>query len=327
MKRAHDETSYERYRSAPHPQVERPLVYGTSSYQDLTARVVAAREFEQGELERKTFPDGETYLRYHNTVMGRDVVLIGGTVTDRDVLELYDLGSAASKYGARSLTMVIPCFGYSTMERAVHPGEIVTAKTRARLLSGIPQAAIGNRVLLMDLHTEGTTHYFEGESTPVHIYAKPVVSAAALELGGRDFVLACTDAGRAKWVESLANDLGVPAAFVLKRRKDDGSVELAAVSAQVEGKPVVIYDDMVRSGGSLIQAAEAYREAGACSVSAVATHGILPGNAVERIRDSGLIERMVVTDSHPRARQLEGDFLEVESVAEVLAAEIGGGMP
>jgi ribose-phosphate pyrophosphokinase len=128
-------------------------------------------------------------------------------------------------------------------------------------------------------------------------------------------------------VESLANGLGVPAAFVLKRRREDGEVELAAVSAQVRGTRVVIYDDMIRSGGSLLQAAQAYHEAGAACVYAVATHGILPGNALEKIQTSGLIERMVVTDSHPRARKLESEFLEVESVAEILAAEIGGGMP
>jgi ribose-phosphate pyrophosphokinase len=304
-----------------------PLVFGTSRYQDLTERVLEARDFEAGELERKVFPDGEIYLRYRHPVIGRDVVIIGGTASDRDTLELYDLGCAAAKYGARSLTLVIPYFGYSTMERAIHPGEIVTAKTRARLFSAIPQAAISNRVLLMDLHTEGINHYFEGELTPVHIYAQPVISAAALRLGGEDFVLACTDAGRAKWVESLANGLGVPAAFVLKRRRDDGEVELAAVSAQVEGARVVIYDDMIRSGGSLLQAARAYRDAGATSVCAVATHGILPAEGLEKIQSSGLIEKVVVTDSHPRARELESDFLEVESVAEILAAEIGGGMP
>jgi len=106
------------------------------------------------------------------------------------------------------------------MERAVKPGEVVTAKTRARLFSAVPLAAAGNRVFLVDLHAEGIPHYFEGGIRPVHVYAKPVVVDLARRLGGDDIVLACTDAGRAKWVESLANEMGVPASFVFKRRLD-----------------------------------------------------------------------------------------------------------
>src|SRR5262249_38194283 len=154
--------------------------------------------------------------------------------------------------GARRLTLVVPYFGYSTMERAVTAGEVVTAKTRALLLSSIPPAPSGNSALLLDLHSEGLPFYFEGGLVPIHIYATPVVLDAARRLGGEDFVLACVDAGRAKWVQSLANDLGVPASFVFKRRLDAATTEVTAVSAHVRGKPVVIYDDMIRTGGSLL---------------------------------------------------------------------------
>src|SRR6185436_652869 len=108
----------------------------------------------------------------------------------------------------------------STMERSVRSGEVVTAKTRARLLSSIPMASRGTQVFLLDLHVNSIAYYFEGGIRPVHVYGKPLVTGAARRLGGDDFVLACTDAGRAKWVESLANDLGVDAAFVYKRRLD-----------------------------------------------------------------------------------------------------------
>ena len=97
---------------------------------------------------------------------------------------------------------------------------------------------------------------------------------------------------------------------------------MTAVSAQVSGKRVVIYDDLIRSGGSLLAAARAYREAGAASIAAVATHGVLPGDALQRIRGSGLIEKLVITDSHPRAAAVRGDFVEVVSVAPVLAAAL-----
>jgi len=130
-------------------------------------------------------------------------------------------------------------------------------------------------------------------------------------------VLACTDAGRAKWVESLANDLGVPASFVFKRRLDGSHTELRAVSAQVEHRRVIIYDDMIRSGSSLIQAAQAYLDAGARDISAIATHGLFPGGALTRVLGTGLFQEVVVTNSHPRARSLSGDGLTVVSCAEV----------
>src|SRR5205814_1132047 len=127
---------------------------------------------------------------------------IGGTISDGDTLELYDLATGLVQNGAQSLTLLIPYFGYSTMERPVKPGEVVTAKSRARLLSSLPAAIEGNRVMLLDLHSEGLPYYFEGAMRPVHLYAKAVITAVARRLCGDDFVLACTDAGRAKWVQS-----------------------------------------------------------------------------------------------------------------------------
>src|SRR5436305_5247722 len=107
--------------------------------------------------------------------------------------------------GARSSTLLSPYFGYATMERATRAREIVTAKTRARLLSSIPAPASGSRVLLLDLHTEGIPFYFEGALRPVHVSAQPVIVEAIRGLKGQ--TIACTDAGRAKWVERFANDL------------------------------------------------------------------------------------------------------------------------
>src|SRR5690606_33936857 len=200
------------------------------------------------------------------------------------------------------------------------PGEVVTAKVRARLFSSIPQAAMGNRIFLVDLHVEGITHYFEGSLQPVHLSARGMIAKIAQEMGGDDFVLACTDAGRAKWVESLASDLGVTAAFAYKRRQSGSSTEVVGVSAHVRGKKVVIYDDMIRTGGSLAGAARAYLDAGATEVSALTTHGVFPEGALERLEASGLFSAIAATDSHPRARALASDFLKIHSVAELLSA-------
>jgi ribose-phosphate pyrophosphokinase len=295
-----------------------PLVYTTTSYEYLGAAMAGLGGWQRGEVERRTFPDGERYQRIVTDCADRDVILIGGTIGESDTLELYDLACALVTCGAYRLSLVIPFFGYSTMERAVRPGEVVTAKTRATLLSAIPAASRGNQVFLLDLHVASIAFYFEGPIRPVHVYGKTMVIDAARRLGGDDFVLACTDAGRAKWVESLANDLGVDAAFVYKRRLDGKRTEVSGVSAQVAGKRVVIYDDMIRTGGSLLDAARAYLQAGATQIDAIATHGLFPGNSIEKLQASGVLGSICTTDSHPRAVALRDDFLQVESTAQLL---------
>ncbi len=300
------------------------LVLSTSSYGYLQEAICETGGHEPGAVERHLFPDGERYQRITVRVTDRHVAIVGGTISDADTLELYDLACAAVKEGVRTLTLVIPYFGYATMERAVLPGEVVTAKARAMLFSSIPQAADGNRVVMIDLHADGIAHYFEGNVRPVHLYAKEVILDAVRELaGGGEFVLGSTDAGRAKWVESLANELGVGAGIVLKRRLSGTETEVRAMSADVRDRDVVVYDDMIRTGGSLIHAAVAYRTAGAKRILVVATHGIFPGDALARLQTSGVIERVVCTDTHPRAVEHAArapSFLTVKSVAPLVAS-------
>ncbi|MBW2628767.1 MAG: ribose-phosphate pyrophosphokinase [Deltaproteobacteria bacterium] len=152
---------------------------------------------------------------------------------------------------------------------------------------------------------------------------------AIRDFGGEDFVLGATDAGRAKWVERLANDLLVDAAFVFKRRLSDTQTEITALAADVENRPVVIYDDMIRTGGSLISAARSYQDAGAArsyqdagasEVYAVCTHGVFAQESLERIRDSGVLKGIACTNTRPHVQALaDGDFLRVYSVADLIA--------
>ncbi|MCW3462813.1 ribose-phosphate diphosphokinase [Chitinophaga nivalis] len=297
------------------------IIFATQHYQYLKDRIISAggAGWQDGELEIRDFPDGEHYHRIRTDVSHKDVVLIGGTIDDKETLELYDLASGCIQLGALSLTIIIPFFGYSTMERAVKYGEIVKAKTRAVLFSSLPDTSRGNRIVMIDLHVDGITWYFESGIRPVHLYAKDFVKEAALELAaGKPFVLASTDAGRAKWVESLANDLHVPAAFVFKRRLSGEETAITAISADVKDKTVIIYDDMIRTGGSLIHAAAAYKDAGAAAIDVITTHGIFAGNGFEKIKQSGIIRKVVCTDTHPNALEINDDMLEVKSVAPLL---------
>ena len=298
------------------------FVFSTQSYAYLADALCREGGLPRGEAEVRRFPDGERYIRVLTAVDRRDAIVVGGTISDVDTMELYDLACGLVQCGTRNLTLIVPYFGHSTMERAVADGEVVTAKTRARLLSTIPKAYHANRVLLLDLHTEGITHYFEGEVHTVHLSAREIVAQAARELGGESFVVGCTDAGRAKWVQKLANELGVPASFIMKQRLGGASTEVVAVSSIVEGATVVIYDDMIRTGGTLIGAAEAFLDAGAGKVVAIATHGVFPERSLERLESSGLFERVLCTDSHPRSVELGGGFLRVVSVAPLFATHL-----
>ncbi len=291
------------------------LIFSTRSYAAMGAELAALSGWPTGQVQVKDFPDGERYQRILTEPAGESIVLIAGTQSDADTLELFDLACALVKYGARNLEIVIPYFAYSTMERAVKRGEVVTAKTRARLLSAIPRAEQGTRVYFLDLHAEGIPHYFEGDVTAFHVYGKPFVLEAAKQLskGTFDFVFASTDAGRAKWVQSLANDMNVDAAFVFKKRIDGSTTTVTGVSALVQNRHVIIYDDMIRTGGSLLQAARAYLAAGATKIDVITTHGLFPGNAIEKLRETRVIGQIHVTDSHPRVRTIASDFLQVHS--------------
>ncbi len=298
-------------------------IFTTTSYNHLgDALLKQNAAFKKGEVEVKRFPDGEVYHRVLSVVEGAHVVLIGGTVSDIETLELFDLACGLVKQGALSLTLVIPFMGYSTMERAVKPGEIVKAKTRAILLSAIPTTPMGNRAMLFDLHSEGIPHYFSENVRPVHVYCKQIVLQAAQELYGNNFVLASTDAGRAKWVESLANEAGVSAAFVYKRRLSGTETQVTAISADVKDKNVVIYDDMIRTGGSLISAAKSYQAAGAKEISVVTTHGLFTNNALAKIEQSGIVRHIICTDSHPNALLENNPFLKVKTIAGLIVEHI-----
>jgi ribose-phosphate pyrophosphokinase len=221
----------------------------------------------------------------------------------------------------------MPYFGYATMERAVRPGEVVTAKTRAHLISTIPPCDGGMRVFLFDLHTDGIEFYFDDSHITHHLYGAPLVTASIRRLmGDKNFVLGATDAGRAKWVQSLARALGVEPAFVYKSRDAvTGNLEMTGINADVKGREVVIYDDMIRTGSSLLQAGRAYLNAGATAVHAIASHLVLPPGSLEKLRSAGVFQNILGTDSHPGSQQLAGIPGAVTSVAEMMVKALERG--
>ncbi len=302
-----------------------PIVFSIPAYEAMASQIAERLDADIGKLERKFFPDGEVYQRLIDSVSDRDVLLVGGMYDDAQTLMLFDLACALAKYGARRLELVIPYFGYSTMERSVIAGEVITAKTRTRLLSAIPVAAYGNRAWFVDLHAEGIPHYCEGHMVARHIYGEPVLIPHFKELGGD--VLASTDAGRAKWVQSLAGEMCWEAAIIIKRRLSGSETEVSAVSCDVKDKHVIIYDDMIRTGGSLRGAVKTYKEAGAASIKVVASHGVFPGDAYEKLAAMPEIDSISCTDSHPKSMELAAKGLKIIPLADVIVDRILKGGP
>ena len=203
-------------------------------------------------IENKTFPDGEHYYRIAEPekIAGRPAVFICGTTSDTAILEAYNLSCVLVRESCASLHLVIPYFGYSTMERAIAPGEAVTAKNIARLFSSIPISAQGNYIYMIDLHSLGTQYYFEQNIHPIHLTSEPIIDRMIADLKSKcpKLVLASADMGRAKWVEKLSNRLGLEGAYIMKKRLSGSETIVEALNADVKGKDVLIFDDMIRSG-------------------------------------------------------------------------------
>lgn len=276
--------------------------------------------FRLGEFEHTRFPDGENYYRLLNSgeIRNNPAVYVAGTVNDDAIMELYNICSSLVMEQCSSLHIVIPYFGYSTMERSTRRGEVVVAKNIARLLSSIPVAARGNFVYMVDLHSQGTQYYFEGAIRPIHLTAEPVIKQMLADIG-EEVVLATADMGRAKWVQKMSGRLGLDSAYIMKQRLSGDKTEVVALNANVAGRKVVIYDDMIRSGNSIINAAQAYRNAGAKEIYIVTTHGVFIDNALEHMKDSGLISGVRCTNTHCRAvDKADGKFLQVYDISPVL---------
>jgi ribose-phosphate pyrophosphokinase len=237
-------------------------VFSTASGRYFAERIAALLECPLGEVVRKQFGDGEQYYRINITdrlqLVGVDAIYVSPTASDSDLMELYRVGCELAALGTRRRVFVIPYLGYSTMERAVLPGEIVSAKMNARLLSAIPNSGIGNIFLLCDLHVAGLLQYFEGQAQRMELYAERFLTEAitrAIDFSKGDVMFGSADLGRPLWVESFAKKFGTGIAFIRKTRRFETTQVIGMPIGEVAGMRVIIYDDMTRSAITLINAA------------------------------------------------------------------------
>ncbi len=296
----------------------------SSGYQYLKANMLRHDgRFRDIQIDDQTFPDGEHYWKIEDSgkIAGVPAVYVCGTTDDAAVFEAYNIGCTLVREGCSALHLVIPYFGYSTMERAVKDGEVVTAKNIARLFSSIPLSAQGTHIYMMDLHSLGTQYYFEGNIHPVHLTAQPVIDRmiADIRAEGHSPVLASADMGRAKWIEKMSNRLNIPGAYIMKKRISGSETSVEALNADVRDRDVIIFDDMIRSGGSILNAAKAYKSIGAKDIYIACVHGVFVSGAVEKLKNSGLIKAVYCTNTHARTQQLTDGFVKIYDISGVIA--------
>ena len=257
------------------------------------------------EIDRRQFGDGELYHRIsiedEKELFGQTAIFVGSTYTDKDFDELEKIGHTLADLGIVKKIFIIPFFGYSTMEKAVLPGEAVAAKINARRLSNIPDAGQGNVFLMLDLHVSGILHYFEGNCLRYELYGQKILGQAIAELKLDKFISGTSDLGKTKWVEAFADQFKTDIVFIRKSRHFS-ETKVLDVIGDVTDKVVIIYDDMTRSGGTLIKAAQSYLERGAKKIYAVLSHLALNNEGVITELENSPIAKILTTNSHPMSQ-------------------------
>ncbi|QSR89337.1 ribose-phosphate diphosphokinase [Methylacidiphilum caldifontis] len=269
-----------------------------------------------GQATISSFPDGETFVKFNENIRGRDVFIVQPTCppTNHNLMELLIMIDAAKRASAARVTAVIPFYGYARQDRKDQPRVSITAKLVANLLV----AAGANRVLAMDLHAQQIQGFFD---IPVdHLTAVPVFYKYLETNSLLDLVVVSPDVGGIKMASTYSQLLGKGLALVVKKRIDAYHTEADFVVGDVQGKDVLIVDDLTETAGTVVSAANILKKKGARRVFAGISHAVLNQIGINRLRDSQL-EALITTNSVP-VPMVEGIRLTVLDVAPLLGEAI-----
>ncbi|MCI7246463.1 MAG: ribose-phosphate pyrophosphokinase [Campylobacter sp.] len=290
-------------------------VFSGTANQELSRQIAKYLGIPLSEASIKRFSDGEISIQIGESVRGKDVFIIQPTCapTDTNLMELLILTDALKRSSASTVTAVIPYFGYARQDRKAAPRVPITAKLVANMI----ETAGIDRVVTMDLHAGQIQGFFD---IPVdNLYGTITFINYLKNKHLSNPIVASPDIGGVARARSLAKQLNLDLAIIDKRREKANESEVMNVIGDVNGKDVILIDDMVDTAGTLIKAAAAFKERGATSVTAFCTHPVLSGPAYERIA-AGAIDELVVTDTIPLKEQNE--HIKVISVAPLFAEVI-----
>ena len=268
-------------------------IFACTQSTELAGKIARAYGIELGNVIFSRFSDGEFQPSFEESVRGARVFIIGSThPTSENLMEMLLMIDAAKRASAKHITAVMPYFGWARQDRKDKPRVPIAAKLVANLL----ETAGATRVITMDLHADQIQGFFD---IPVdHLYASTIFVPYIKSLNLENLCVASPDMGGSKRAHSYAKFLNSDVVICYKQRKKANVIEKMELIGDVEGKNVVLVDDMVDTAGTLVKASEIMKEKGAVSVRAICTHAILSGNAVEKIENSPM-EELIVTDSIP----------------------------
>jgi ribose-phosphate pyrophosphokinase len=287
-------------------------IFAGRANRPLAERIAAYLGITLGNVEIRQFEDGEIFVQFNENVRGVDIFIVQPTHPPGDnLLELLIMIDAAARASASRVTAVVPYYGYARQDRKDQPRVAITAKLVANLI----KVAGADRVLAMDLHAGQIQGFFD---IPLdHLFASPVLIDYFKSLGLKDVVVVGPDIGSARMVRAFAKRLEAPFALIDKRRPAPNVSEVLNVIGEVRGRNALIIDDMIDTGGTIVQAALALTQEGAKAVYVGCTHGLFSGNALKKIEDSPIRE-IVVTDTVPLDGRKSIAKLRVLSVADLL---------
>jgi ribose-phosphate pyrophosphokinase len=293
-------------------------VISGNANKELAEKICACLDIPFSDALCGRFSEGEIRVQIIANVRGKDVFIVQPTCppTNDNLMELLILIDAIKRASARRITAVIPFYGYARQDRKDQPRVPITAKLVANLIT----AAGVDRVLCMDLHASQIQGFFD---IPVdHLYAINTLCEYFEQMNLKNLVVVSPDVGGIKMARAYAKRLGAGLAIIDKRRMSPEETEVMNILGKVKGKTAILVDDLVATGGSLVEAITALKEAGVDKVYAAVSHGVLSGPAIDRFKECKALEELVITDSIPLSKSKRIPKIKQLTVAPLLAEAI-----
>ncbi len=298
-------------------KIDNLKIFTGRAHPALAEAITNSLQIPLGHADVLSFPDSETFVKVHDHIRGDDVFIIQPTCnpTNENVMELFIMVDAIKRASAKRITAVLPFFGYARQDRKDQPRVPITAKLVANLLV----AAGVDRVLTLDLHATQIQGFFDIPCD--HLYASPVIYDYLKDQPVENLTVFSPDVGGLKRAQAYATMFDCQLGFIAKRRINAETVEATNLVGDVEGRDILIVDDMTETAGTLTAAAKILKNNGAKSVKAAVTHAQLTDSAFDRLSENWLDE-LIITDSIPPQERYKDYPITVLSIAPILTEAI-----